>query len=256
VNDVCANFLGGCFCGDAEVTGTEECEPPGTALGTEICNNLIDDDDDGFIDCNDSTDCPAFCEHDSNIPCTRHKDCRLLLPGIPPKTSCIGASSGCDDNCLAVLACNAAGPDPSIIRFGTNGGLDYFTMHASFVPQTEMSPVDEGFGFVLSNANGVIYQAQLHPGDLVQKGSSRFSYKDLAAKYGESTRDGIYQVRIKRRVKYGRLDYAFWVRIYGDFSAATDPVMLTQVTIGNDGTMVLDEWTQTPQGWLLDQDDF
>jgi precorrin-3B methylase len=32
--------------------------------------------------------------------------------------------------------------------------------------------------------------------------------------------------------------------------------MLTQVTIGNDGTMVLDEWTQTPQGWLLDQDDF
>jgi hypothetical protein len=254
INDECANDEINCICGDNEVGPGETCDPPGVPSGGEICDNLVDDDGDGAIDCEDA-DCPAFCEHDPGIPCVRHRDCRTLVPGWPPKTSCIGAASGCDDNCQAVLACNAMGPDPSIIRFGRDGKPDQFKMHASFVPQTEMYPESEEFSFLLTNASGVVYQARLLAGDLQVKGR-RYSFKDIGAKRGAPLRDGIYQVSIKQRVKHGRVNYAFKLKIYGDFSAATEALMMTQVKINNDGTMIVEEWTPTNSGWKLDQSVF
>jgi len=248
IGDTCVNDATACVCGDNEIGPGEDCDPPSSTPGGEICDNLIDDDGDGAIDCEDE-DCPAFCEHDPSIPCSTHHDCRMLTIA---KTSCIGAPSGCDDNCQLVVACNAIGRDPSIIRFGRDGRPDLFKMHASFVPQTMMDPAVEGFSFLLTNASGVVYQAQLLSGDLKRRGKGYF-YKDVTARAGEGLRDGVYQLRLKQRVKDGRLDYSFTLQIYGDFSAATEALMMTQVKVGNDGTMIAAEWTQTGSGWKLDQ---
>jgi hypothetical protein len=159
--------------------------------------------------------------------------------------------SGCDVNCQTVAACNVIARDPAIIRFGDSPDEpDYFSMHGSFVPRGFVDPVVSGMVFLLTNANGVIYQANLLPGDLLQAGT-RYSFKDPGARQGTGQRDGLYQVTVKQRVKNSQLDYSFKIRAYGDFSAATEPLMMLQVKFGGDGAINLGEWQQAKRGWKL-----
>jgi hypothetical protein len=64
----CESDFSTCLCGDGEIIPGEDCEPPDTAGTFEDCNNQIDDDGDGNIDCRDllqerATSCATNTAH-------------------------------------------------------------------------------------------------------------------------------------------------------------------------------------------------
>ncbi|MCG8671346.1 MAG: hypothetical protein MI867_18210, partial [Pseudomonadales bacterium] len=84
-----------------------------------------------------------------------------------------------------------------------------------------------------------------------------FAFSDQSAKgLGGGVRDGLYRVFIRFRTVKGRPNYVFRVKAYGDFSAATEAAMITQLISGNDTAAVAAEWTPTNRGWLLRETGF
>jgi len=171
----------------------------------EICTNTIDDNGNGAIDCSD-TDC----------------------------------------GCLPILK------DPAVIRFADKhapsrkaGRPDLFKMHGRLVPQGPTDPVAEGISIVVTNNDGVVYRAQLLPGDLEGR-SSGFVFKDKPALRGAGSRDGIYRAKLRRSV---RGHYILTLEAYGDLSAAKLPVMGIQVGIGDDMFFAKGTWEQRRYGW-------
>lgn len=212
-------------CGNGVLDPGEQCDPP----SGEICNNLIDDDADMLIDCDDP-DCTP-----------------LTLPT-------------CDAACQEVPPCQPIEDDPAIIRFSSNAEKpDYFKIHGRFrLGSGEMYPDVENFGILLTNANGVVYRGELEPGLLVKKsgGKGRFKFRDRFAKKGLGTSDGLSRVGIRPRAFSG-VDYiVFSLRAYGDLSAATLADMTTQVVVGNDVGSLSATWKQRPNGWRLSVGDF
>jgi hypothetical protein len=245
--------LSGCICaecGDGDVNqASEQCDPP----AGEVCNNLNDDDGDELIDCADP-DCPTECVRSDSTtfqppggPCTKHKDCRT----IEADSSCVGIGN-CGANCEIVFGCEPIGPDPSAIEFN-DPAPDSFRMHALFTPRTVMDPAEDGLSLLLTNEDGVIYQAQLLAGDLVArgKGGKRFRFVDKAAATGSGSRGGLYKVSVRFKNHGGASVCSFKIQAFGDLSAATHATMITQVQFGNDGTAVQAEWTATSDGWRL-----
>lgn len=211
------------FCGDGEVNlPGEQCDPPNA---NEICNNFIDDDSDGLIDCDDVLDCPVGQET-------------------------------CGAFCETIMACMPPRNDPAKIRFGRNeGDPDHFRIHAQFAPGTEVDPPFDGFSIQITNEFGVVYSGSLTAGDLqVTKNGKNWKFRDRTVKRGRNPglRDGLYVVKLRRKPNY----VAFRARAFSDFSAATVPLMTTHVVIGNDGTAVTAEWREINRGWKLGKFDF
>ena len=251
-NSVCLSNCRCAVCGDGDLNQPSEvCDPP----SVEVCNNLTDDDGDALTDCFDP-DCPTECRRTDGTTfppagvtkCTKHRDCRA----IDPDSRCVGLQT-CGADCEPVFGCEPIGPDPSRIRFNDHGP-DLFTMHALFAAQTVAHPEAERFSIAIMNDNGVVYSGSLQPGDLTGRANSRnkrFRFVDKSARSGHGTRDGISKVYLRHRTLEGRSVWSFKLRVYADLSAATLPRMMTQITIGNDGTAVSVEWTRTGQGWRI-----
>ncbi|HXC53533.1 MAG TPA: hypothetical protein VN634_21785 [Candidatus Limnocylindrales bacterium] len=217
----------GTVCGDGIVeTGCgETCDPD----DHEICNNLIDDDGDGLIDCADP-DCAE----------------------APEPT--------CTDACQPAPPCVPLARDPAIIYIPEleqdlaseareRPSVGRFTFHGRMVPESAINPLVDGFVVSLTNANGVIYSAEVKPVDLQASGEKRWFYR--APDDGSPVREGIAKLRVRRRVDRGEVGFAIRVTAYGDFSAATLPVMTTQVYFGDDVAYVTAEWTSRPGRWTL-----
>jgi len=204
-------------CGDGIVTPPEVCEPG----GAEICNNFIDDDGDGLIDCDDTADCPQ-------------------------------GGTTCGADCLEVVACQRPTSDPASIRFYDHQvSLDEFKMHAQFVPETLLDPPADGFSIQINNAAGVVYSAQVLGTDLtIRRNGKRFRFRSRAADRRNTA--GIYYLVVKKKAT----KYAFRLRAYADLSAADDPRMTVHVVIGNDGASVTADWTAVRNGWRLRAVDF
>jgi hypothetical protein len=152
-----------------------------------------------------------------------------------------------------VFGCEPIGPDPSQIKF-RGGGVDTFKMHALFTARTVVHPEAESFSVMISNDNGVFFRATLLAGDLEGRANStkkRFRFIDKAAHSGAGTRGGLSKVNLRSKVFAGEPVWSFKIRAYADLSAATLSLMTTQVTIGNDGTALQVEWTDTGNGWRL-----
>ena len=129
-----------------------------------------------------------------------------------------------------------------------------FSFHARLFPTTELDPLTERFVVTLSNANGVIYRAELHP-SLLQSDGRRYRY--YASDHDSVARNGgISKLTIQRRMYGGEVGYAFRVRAHGDFSAATLALMTTQVYFGDDVGYVTASWTGEPGRWVLHQKDY
>jgi hypothetical protein len=215
------------YCGDGNVDPGEQCDPPD--VGVEICNNDIDDDGDGRIDCRD-TDC---------------------APGQPQH---------CNGDCELVDPCTKFIRDPAQIKFDvTKDGVDFFKVHGSYHLRQAPDLGSEGFSLSISNANGSVYFAKLVPGELRRKvgGKGRYIFWDKGARDGgPGEADGLYRVVVRIRPRNGSLVCAFRVRAYGDFSAATEALMTTQVIAGANAASLTAEWQRTNHGWRLRQRDF
>ncbi len=210
------------FCGDGLVNRPEETCDPGDV---EICNNMTDDDNDGLVDCADLIDCP------------------------------VGATT-CGADCLPVTACEKPQSDPARIRFYDDDvSLDAFQMHAQFIPQTTVEPGIDGFQVQITNASGIVYTGFVRGSDIqAHPKGKKFKFRDRGARRGRGFRDGIYYLVIKYKPNANK--YAFRLRAFGDFSAATVAEMTTHVVIGNDGASITAPWRKVRHGWFLSRHEF
>ncbi len=211
-----------CQCGNGSLEPGEQCDPPS---GLEDCNNFLDDDGDGDIDCAD-LDCAD--------------------PGNPN----VGIDT-CGNDCAVDLACQKILRDPAKLIFGRNGRLDRFKIHGRILQQASIDLSTAGLTIMLSNANGVILQEQLSPGQMVSRGSW-YRFRDRDARFN----GGFFIAKVKPRTIKG-IDYLhFSVMMFGDHAAATLPTMTTQIAIGGHTATLTRDWTATSRGWKLSDNDF
>ncbi|HXC49429.1 MAG TPA: hypothetical protein VN634_00975 [Candidatus Limnocylindrales bacterium] len=229
--DGCISDFSRCVCGDREVTGLEECDPPARAGTYEDCNNQLDDDHDGAVDCLD-------------------RDCN--------KGS--GRGKVCGEDCRYDQFCERVRSDPAEIQFHGPDAPDMFWVHGRFLLEGTPDPLASGFEIELSNAKQPIYRASLGVGDLDPNatGGGRYSFRDLSARFlGEaSSREGLWKVSVEVKPVKGMSYVVFRVRAYGDFSAATLRTMTTQVTVGSEVASLTAEWKALPWRWVLRLRDF
>ena len=218
-----------CTCGDSEVTGIEECDPPATAGTFEDCNNLVDDDGDGDVDCRD-VDCG---------------------PGVRPVL--------CDENCSLDLLCAKVKDDPAIIIYNWDGGQDFLSIHGRFELLDGLNPMTQGVAFEIANELGAIYRAFVDPVQLVPNSKgTRYSFRDKTAKLlGQAgIGDGIYKIGLIRREFDGVPYVTFRIRAYGDFKFATKVLMTTQLSVGTATGSLTAGWTPMSRGWKLPLTEF
>ena len=268
-------------CGNCTLDVGEICDPP----NREICDNFIDDDGDGRLNCADTDcspgrscqhpdpttnallsgvacvsadDCNGRCSHDTAVLCTTDATCNALASGSScidgAKCTCLDTTGvpfqTCGDTCAPVFGCGCINNDPARIRFGNHpGDPGLFKIHGRFTIESPMDPPADGFTILVSNAAGIVYQATLHAGDLVG-GKGRFKFQDPTAKHGAGTRDGLYKVVVRLKLFKGVLNYMFHLQAYGDFSAASE-LMTTQVIAGDDTASLTGHWTAIAKGWKL-----
>jgi cysteine-rich repeat protein len=183
-------------CDDGNVADGDGCSV--TCQLQEICHDLLDNDGDSLIDCEDP-DCPI---------------CEQILK------------------------------DPAAIKFRNAPKQDFLHVNGGVIPLTPISPATETTGFLLDNAEGVLFRQILPPGAMVPQGAVKLRFLDKAAKsLGGLNRFQLY------------LKGGIWhvsVFAYGDLGAATVPTMATQVLIGDDSFIYKATWTQTKHGWKLE----
>jgi len=220
--DVCTvgNCVGGgTLCGNGVLDGVcgEICEPG----SGEICNDMVDNDFDGLVDCAD----PDCCEDLEQ--------------------------QGCGLDCQPAAFCKAILNDPAVIKLnGTDP--DFFKFHGRVaVNPAVLNPVVDGFSVQLSNSSGIIYSGTLLPGDMIAKSPARYMWKDKTAKNGVGVRDGLFRVRGVVRKFDGAFFYAIKVKAYGDFSAADEATMTTQVSGVDDVAVLTATWQSKKSGWVL-----
>jgi hypothetical protein len=214
---------GGGVCGDgiADPGCNETCEP---TPGVQLCDSQFDEDLDGLIACAD----PDCCEN-------------LVTPS-------------CGADCQVANYCKPILNDPSVVKVRVTQP-DFYKIHGRVnVNPATWNPLETGFAIVLSNSSGVIYRSTLAGSDFRVKGVHRYIWRDRSAKNGLGLRNGLETVRMKvsKDVDTGGLFFAHLkVKAYGDFSAAIEPEMTTQVFGVEDTAILTATWEQRRGGWVL-----
>lgn len=194
------------------------------------CNDMIDNDCNGLIDCDDPTCAPALCQGGTQDG----QDCSTDVG----QSACTGGGGVCH--------CPSIRKDPTKIKFGKPGGLDVFTSHGRVVIEGTIDVGGSELGWLISNSRGSVFLAALPPGTLqADLSKTDFRYLNKAAK----TTGGIRKAQI--RVSRGRTSYGYRVEAYGDMSKATDAQMSIQFYIGSQSTPAIhkETWTRTKWGW-------
>jgi hypothetical protein len=220
-----------CLCGDGHIDDGEECDPPTTAGTFEDCNNLIDDDGDGKIDCRDN-------------------DC---APGQRDEL--------CDEGCTYDRVCEKFIKDPGLIKYGWRTGThDRLVLHGRFLLQNDrLIPMRGGFTFEMSNEDGVFYRIFLGETEFkVNRRGTAFVFLDKSSRHlGDSSpSDGVYKVVLKQRSYSGVPYVSFRIVAYGDFGGATHAEMTTQLAAGGSTGGLTAEWSARYGAWTLDSRDF
>ena len=256
------------YCGDGIRDDSEQCDD-GNTVDTDDCRNDCTRCGDGQPHAGEECDDGNNVDGDGcSAVCTLEPYCgdTIIQPELgeqcdPPNVP------GCDANCHAAeictdfvdndgdglidcidpqCECGPIGRDPGAIRFGPTHVNDLFSVHGSFVPQTQISPSTEAIGFLLSNKNGKVFELPVAAGSLRRLGRNLFRFRDQNA---TRTRNGL--ARLDVRYYPQRNNYTFVVKAYGNLSLATEPDMILEFVLGDDPFVNKSTWTQTPQGWVL-----
>jgi hypothetical protein len=211
-------------------TTVPSCIPTGPEAGN--CNDTIDNDCDGKIDCSD-TDCttPAKCQG--------------------------GTQDGQDCSTAATLAACTAGvgicpcppilKDPTTITFGKNGALDRLKSHGRVDIPGTVDVLGSEVGWLLSKDTGRIFGVSVPPNTLLAN-NHRTRFRTLVNPLAK-TQGGIYKATVT--VTRHGVSYGYRVEAYGNMSLATDPHMAIQFYVGNQPTSAIhtEMWERTKTGW-------
>ncbi len=140
-------------------------------------------------------------------------------------------------------ACKHACPSKLFFR----DGPDFFATEAKLEMPQSLQLDSLPFSIAVSNANGLVYQGQLLPGDLARKGR-KYIFKDKGAKTGVGSRDGFFKVQAKF-AKDGL--WRFKIRLYDDLSTATLADMQIIIQVGGYIFARDDTWSPHNKGWQL-----
>jgi hypothetical protein len=144
--------------------------------------------------------------------------------------------------------------DPGLIKFDAAGELDLFTVHGRFLVESAPNLLDEPYVGLVTNAAGQVFRGTLVPAQMQAVGSGRsprYRFKDREAKKYRGDADGIHRAVVKFQTRKGQVWCRFKVKAYADLSAATVPLMTTQVAVGEAKGTLTAQWTQTSHGWKL-----
>ena len=194
-----------------------------------FCNDMIDNDCDGLIDCSDP-DCRT-------APCVGGTQNGQSCATPALQTACATGGGSCP--------CPPIQKDPTTISFGKNGKLDRLHSHGRVTISGSPDVRGSEAGWLLDNNRGRIFGVVLPANTLAANASGTlFTYRNLDAK----TQGGIYRATI--RIK-GGTSYAYSLEAYGNMSAATDPNMAIQFYMGHLRTPAIhsEAWTRTKSGW-------
>jgi hypothetical protein len=235
-------------CGDATLDAGELCEHP--VAGVEVCNNLEDDDGDGAIDCMDS-DCPSVCSHDPSITCSSDADCHRRS-SHSTRSRCAGAVT-CSEGCSPVAACTPGAPSAGLVAWARRGDAsDVFWLHTVFEPQMPAELDRVAVSLLITNEEGVVYRAELLPGDLQWARRSRaFEFSDDGARIGGGRRGGLGRVVIREHHRRGRTRYGVSLWVYTDLSAVGPGPLAAQIVIGDDSVVVETQWARMRGGMRM-----
>jgi len=194
------------------------------------CNDGIDNDCNGLIDCADPACQPAIC-----VGGTADDQSCATTQG---QTACVNGHGKCQ--------CPSIEKDPTSIRFNQrNPGLDQFLSHGRVLTLGGTYPIQtSSISWLLSNSQGEIFRAGLPAGALTANSAGTvFTYKNRSA----STAGGIAQVKLQN--VHGSLKYT--VQAFGDLSRATDANMSLQFYVANQPTPAIhtQTWQKTANGW-------
>jgi len=233
------------MCGDEVVDAGETCD----GGSGEICNNGIDDDGNGRIDCADEG-CPSVCAHDASLQCGAHAECRVAYAGKPWQTSCVGAES-CDGGCHAVTTCTVGQSVSGAIKLASGARTnDRFTFHAFFATDGIERPYEHDFAVLVSDEGGVVYTAQVDAHD-VRPAPRGAMYRAGGRRGGRSSEEGLVHVRIRSAGRRARHVYVIDLEARGDLSALTSPALTVQIRLGEQTMVVREPWRAVPTGWKL-----
>jgi hypothetical protein len=208
---------------------TIPCVPTGPEAGH--CNDLIDNDCDGRIDCTDSDCGPAHCQGGTQ----NGQDCST----DPSFLVCMTGGGTC--------ACPDIQKDPTTITFGPPGaGLDRMDSHGRVTILGNVDARASEVAWLLTRDGQPIFRAVLPAGAWKGNASgTRLRYRNRDARL----HGGVYRAWIT--VTRGHRSYGYRVQAFGDISGATDPQMELQFYVGNQPTPALhsEVWTRTSRGW-------
>jgi|GEM_PF-1227194 len=246
--DSCTNACQNAVCGDG-ITGPGEICDDGNQVNNDACNNAcqIGYCGDGVVNqpseqCDDGNNlsgdgCSASCQLSEICTDQQDNDGDGLID--------------CDDNdCGCLVVVHACGhPCPARISFKP-GAPDRLQFQVSLTLSQVIDPANVNFGVALTNANGIVYAAQLVPGDLKRQGKL-WMFRDPSAVKGPGTRGGLQVVRVRTK---DNVSYRFDVKANSDLlhQLATLPEMTIQLVVGSDAFQQTATWDQLRNGWKVD----
>src|SRR5581483_4048560 len=224
-------------CNDGNTCTTDACvgnqctHTAVTGLPPETdCNDMLDDDCDGLIDCDDPDCRPGVC-----------------LDGADAGGACgtVQSQEVCNFG-GGTCSCPHIFQDPTKIKFGKTGQLDMLTSHGRVVIPGDTDVAGSPLAWLLTNRDGEIYRATLPAGSVaVLANGNFFKYQNKAAK----TAGGVYKMTLK--ITRSKTSYGYKVQAYGDMSKATDAEMSLQFYLANQVTPAIhhETWIRQKTGW-------
>ena len=206
-------------CGDGVVDPVcgEMCEP---VPGEEVCDSPLDLDGDGLVGCLDVEDCCGTIDSPNGISCS--------------------------STCQLTELCRPIIDDPAIIKF-REGGQDFSKMHGRVTVSPSFNASMQTMTYLITNDYGDVMRYEIPAGALESKKAGRWRYRNRDAREN----GGVLSFNSRLRNFEDGLYYTFKIKTYGDYSAATEAKMATQV-FGVEGVAILQtDWTKKKRGWSL-----